>query len=76
MNAQHAADVISLDEWRAVRYPPDDPPPSAPALRLVDLDEQAGDAFRLDVFLARATVVLAEVAQDEHQRALYAVPAS
>jgi hypothetical protein len=76
MNAQHAAEVISLDEWRAGRYRPEEPPPSAPALRLVDLDEQAGDAFRLDVFLARAQVVLAEVAQDEHRRALYAVPAS
>jgi hypothetical protein len=75
-NAAHAAEVISLDEWRADRYPPDEPPPCAPALRLVDLDERPGEALGLDVFLARARVVLAEVRQDEHQRSLYAVPAS
>jgi hypothetical protein len=75
-NSPHVADVISLDEWRADRYRPEQPPPSAPALRLVDQDEKRGDALRLDAFLARASVVLAEVRQDEHQRALYAVPAS
>jgi hypothetical protein len=75
MEAPHVADVISLDQWRADRYRPEPPPPFVPALRLVDHDEQRGDALRLDVFLARAQVVLAEVRQDEHQRALYAVPA-
>ncbi|MDX6548175.1 MAG: hypothetical protein QOG33_1725 [Gaiellales bacterium] len=76
MNAQPAADVISLDEWRAGRYSPDEPPPCAPALRLVEQDERPGEPLRLDVFLARARVVLAEVRHDEHQRSLYAVPAS
>jgi hypothetical protein len=75
-----AAQVISLDEWRARfhsghEYGPEDPPPFAPALRLVEPDEQPGDAFRLDVFLSRARLVLAD-GQDESRPALHAVPAS
>ena len=75
-----AAQVISLAEWRARfhggdEYHPEDPPPIAPALRLVEPDEQPGDAFRLDVFLSRARLVLAE-GQDEGRPALHAVPAS
>ena len=70
------ADVISLDEWRAARYLPEDPPPSAPALRLVEPDERPGDALRLNVFLARARLVLAETGQARDLRPLHAVPAS
>jgi hypothetical protein len=75
-----AAQVISLDEWRArshgqTGYGPEDPPPFAPALRLVEPGEQPGAAFRLDVFLSRARLVLAD-GQDEGRPALYAVPAS
>jgi hypothetical protein len=73
-----AAQVISLDEWRARLYGdqdfgPEDPPPFAPALRLVEPDERPGDAFRLDVFLSRARLVLAD-GQDESRPALHAVP--
>jgi hypothetical protein len=77
-----AAQVISLDEWRArspragrYDYGPEDPPPFTPALRLVEPDEQPGDAFRLDVFLSRARLVLAD-GQDESRPSLHAVPAS
>jgi hypothetical protein len=78
------AQIISLDEWRArsphlPRYPDDHPehaPPFTPALRLVASDERPGDAFRLDVFLSRARLVLAESGQDHGRTALHAVPAS
>jgi hypothetical protein len=73
-----AAQVISLAEWRArshagQEYGPDDQPPFTPALRLVEPDERPGDAFRLDVFLSRARLVLAD-GQDESRPALHAVP--
>jgi hypothetical protein len=73
-----AAQVISLDEWRARvhgghEYGPEDQPPFTPALRLVEPDEQPGDAFRLDVSLPRPPLVLAG-AQDESRPALHAVP--
>ena len=59
---QPAANVVSLAEWRARRHPIDDPDPAGggprPALRLVHPDEAAG-ALRLEVFLARAALVLA-----------------
>ena len=77
------AQVISLDEWRArgARPPeyheiPEDAPAFTPALRLVAVDERPGDAFRLDVFLSRARLVLADDGQDHRRTALYAVPAS
>ncbi|HEV8449998.1 MAG TPA: hypothetical protein VGQ45_01090 [Gaiellales bacterium] len=56
------AEIISLDEWRSRRFMPDDDPPAAPRLRVVGEDdpEESGSAFRLDAFLARARVVLAE----------------
>jgi hypothetical protein len=55
------ANVISLAEWRAVNRPPDDDlPPAGPFLRLVGEDERPAARFRLDVFLARAEVVMAE----------------
>jgi hypothetical protein len=56
------ATVISLAEWRAVNRPPDDDdmPPAGPFLRVVGEDERPGERFRLDVFLARAEVVMAE----------------
>ncbi len=72
----NVAEVISLDEWRAARYLPEDPPPAAPALRLVEADERPGDALRLDVFLVRAQVVLAEAGHVRELRPLHAVPAS
>jgi hypothetical protein len=73
-----AAQVISLDEWRARvhgghEYGPEDQPPFTPALRLVEPDEQPGDAFRLDVFLSRARLVWAG-GKDESRPALHAVP--
>jgi len=53
--------VVSLAEWRALTRPPDDDlPPSGPFLRLVRAGEKPGETFRLDVFLARAKVVMAE----------------
>ena len=56
-----AATVISLAEWRAEHHPPDDDlPPSGPFLRLVGEDERPGERFRLDVFLERARLVMAE----------------
>ncbi len=76
------AEVISLDEWRArsghLSRPdgPEDPPPFTPALRLVADDERPGDAFRLDVFLSRARLVLADTGQDHGRTVLHAVPAS
>jgi hypothetical protein len=69
------ATVISLDEWRAARSEPDDPPPAAPLLRLVGPDERPGDVFRLEVFLARARMVLGETAQTPARPALRAVHA-
>jgi hypothetical protein len=54
-------DVISLAEWRANNRPPDDDlPPSGPYLRVVGEDEPSSGRFRLDVFLARAEIVMAE----------------
>jgi hypothetical protein len=53
--------VVSLAEWRALTRPPDDDlPPPGPVLRLVGADERPVAAFRLDVFLARAKLVMAE----------------
>ena len=55
--------VISLDEWRARRRPGDrpDPDPGAarPVLRLVEPGERP-TPFRLDVFLSRAALIMAE----------------
>jgi hypothetical protein len=57
----NGGEVVSLAEWRASTRPPDDDlPPSGPFLRLVGPGERPGQAFRLDVFLARAQVVMAE----------------
>jgi hypothetical protein len=54
--------VVSLAEYRALRRSPHDdpPPPARPLLRLVDEAERPGDAFRLDVFLERARILMAE----------------
>lgn len=53
--------VVSLDEWRARRLPPEPPPPAAPRLRLVDPEEPNRHApFTLEAFLARARVIVAE----------------
>lgn len=53
--------VVSLDEWRARRSPPEPPTPAAPRLRLVDPAEPGGHApFTLETFLARARVIVAE----------------
>jgi hypothetical protein len=55
------AEIISLDEWRSRRFLPDDDPPVAPRLHVVGEDEpEPGRVFTLDVFLARARVVLSE----------------
>jgi hypothetical protein len=70
-----STNVISLDAWRAARSEPDEPPPAAPLLRLVGPDERPGDVFRLDVFLARARVVMGETAQTPARPALRALPA-
>jgi hypothetical protein len=78
-----AAQVISLDEWRA-RSPhahraedPEDQPRFVPVLRLVEPDERPAQSFRLDVFLSRARLVLAETSHDDGRPAgLHAVPAS
>ena len=74
-----AAEIVSLDEWRmragACDPGPEDPPPFRPALRLVEPDGRPGDAFRLEVFLGRARLVLAEPCNDEHRRSLFVVPA-
>lgn len=61
--APDAGTVVSLVEWRARRRPGDPPdlPPSGggrPRLRLVRPGESAGE-LRLEVFLARAALVLA-----------------
>jgi hypothetical protein len=65
--------VVRLDEWRAARSQPDEPPPAAPLLRLVGPEERPGDVFRLDVFLARARVVMGETAQAPARPALRAI---
>jgi hypothetical protein len=58
------ANVISLDEFRAARRGPDDDlPPSAPRLFLVG--QEPPDPLRLDVFLARARVVMAEARRQQ-----------
>jgi hypothetical protein len=73
-----AAQVISLDEWRARvhgghEYGPEDQPPFTPALRLVEPDEQPGDAFRLDVSPSR-TPRVRDGARNKSRPALHAVP--
>ena len=52
------ATVVSLAEWRERHTPFDPPPPAAPMLRLVP--PGGADAFRLEVFLARARAVMGE----------------
>jgi hypothetical protein len=52
--------VISIDEWRAAHGGPDDDLPPPAALRVVAAGERPGDAFRLEVFLARARAVMGE----------------
>ncbi len=66
--------VVSLAEWRERHHPPEDPPPSAPSLRVVGEDERLGEVFRLDTFLARARVVMGESARAADRPALRAVP--
>jgi hypothetical protein len=52
-----SARVVSLEEWRAARRMQAEPAP--PALRLVG-DGDSPPPFRLEVFLRRARVVMAE----------------
>lgn len=52
-----SAPVVSLDEWRAARRMQVEPAP--PTLRLVG-DDDSPPPFRLEVFLRRARVVMAE----------------
>ena len=52
--------VISMAEWRAARTTPEDDPPPAPGLRLLAAGESPAEAFRLEVFLARARVVMGQ----------------
>ena len=66
--------VISLAEWRERHHPPEDPPPTAPLLRVVGEDERVGEVFGLDRFLARARVVMGESARAADRPALRAVP--
>ena len=66
--------VVSLAECRERHHPPEDPPPSAPSLRVVGDDERLGEVFRLDTFLARARVVMGESARAGDRPALRAVP--
>ncbi|MDX6523079.1 MAG: hypothetical protein QOI17_592 [Gaiellales bacterium] len=54
----NTADVISLDERRARYQPIEDTPYRAPMLRLVGADEPTAQVFTLEVFLARARVVM------------------
>jgi hypothetical protein len=56
----NTADVISLDERRARHQPIEDTPYRAPMLRLVGADEPTAQVFTLEVFLARARVVMTE----------------
>jgi hypothetical protein len=61
----NGADVVSLAEFRAAhRAPDDDLPPSAPHLWLVG-DEDPPDPLRLDLFLARARIVMAETRRQQ-----------
>jgi hypothetical protein len=52
-----SARVVSLEEWRTARRMPVDQAPAA--LRLVG-DGDSPPAFRLEVFLRRARIVMAE----------------
>jgi hypothetical protein len=64
-----SAAVVSLAEWREARFGPDDDlPPAGPSLRLVAAGEGPHDAFRLEVFLARARAVMAEQRPTEVRR--------
>jgi hypothetical protein len=56
----NTAEVISLDERRARYQPIEDAPYRAPMLRLVGADEPSAQVFTLEVFLARARVVMTE----------------
>ena len=61
--APATGNVVSLAEWRARRHPGEHPDPAPtgggrPALRLVRPGDAAGE-LRLEVFLARAALVLA-----------------
>lgn len=56
----NTAEVISLDERRARHQPIEDAPFRAPMLRLVGTNEPTAQVFTLEVFLARAHVVMTE----------------
>ena len=58
--------VVSLEEWRAARRIQVEPAP--PALRMVG-DTDAPSPFRLEVFLRRARVVMAEPYQQSYSDA-------
>jgi hypothetical protein len=61
-----SARVVSLEEWRAARRMQVEPAP--PALRLVG-DNDSPPPFRLEVFLRRARVVMAEPYQHSYSDA-------
>ncbi len=58
-----SGNVVSLAEWRARRRPDERPDPdpgtARPVLRLVEPGERPAP-FRLDVFLSRAALIMAE----------------
>jgi hypothetical protein len=58
--------VVSLEEWRSARRIQVEPAP--PALRLVG-DTDSPPPFRLEVFLRRARVVMAEPYQGSYSDA-------